>query len=116
MGRLAKQRYNYSMRILSGLFQCVLVLMLLSATALPVQADGDHYEATRLLKSGDILSLEVILKTIRLRYPGRILEVEIEKKEGVMVYELEIVGDDGVVHELDVDAKTGVILNSKRDH
>lgn len=90
-------------------------MMVLLSHVLIAQADSDHDEARRLLESGDVLSLEVILDKLRPRYSGKIIEVEIEREAGYIVYELEIVGDDGVVHELYIDAKTGDILRSKKD-
>jgi uncharacterized membrane protein YkoI len=41
--------------------------------------------------------------------------VELERKSNHIVYEVEIVGDDGIVHELYIDAKTGDVLHSKVD-
>ena len=79
------------------------------------QADNDHIEARQLYNAGEILSLEAILKKVRLTYPGRILEVELEKEDGLIVYELEILGEDGIIREVDIDAKTGKLLAEKED-
>lgn len=100
--------------ILNYILRAIIMVVLLGQTLI-VQADGDHDEARRLLESGDILSLEVILDKLQPRYPGRIIEVEIERKYGRIVYEIEIVGEDGVVHEVYVDAKTGDVLHSKKE-
>ena len=65
------------MRLLSAfLFQALIIMVLLGQMFI-AQAEGDHDEAKRLLKSSDILSLEVILEKLRPRYPGKILEVEL---------------------------------------
>ena len=42
-------------------------------------ADDDYIEARRLLDSGEILPLEVILGNVRQIFPGKVLEVELEK-------------------------------------
>jgi len=94
------------------LFTYMLILAL-PTTMLVAQAEEDHDEARRLLKSGEILSLEVILDKIRPRYPGKVIKVELEQSEQQLVYEVELVGTDGVVYELYIDPKTGEVLRSK---
>lgn len=79
------------------------------------QADGDHLEARRLLESGEILPLENILKHIKPSFPGKIIEIELERKNGYIVYELEILGEDGIVKEIFINAKTGELLPFKDD-
>lgn len=78
-------------------------------------ADDDHNEARRLLESGEVLSLEVIMAKLQPHYPGKVLKVELEKKSGKIIYEVEILGNDGVVRELYIDAKTADVLRSKVD-
>jgi uncharacterized membrane protein YkoI len=78
-------------------------------------ADDDYIEARRLLDSGEILPLEVILKNVRQIIPGKVLEVELEKENQQIVYEIEVLGDDGVITEIYINAKTGEPLFSKED-
>ena len=95
---------------------CALLLsfMMLSPQKVAM-ADDDYIEARRLLDSGEILSLEVILENVRQTYPGKVLEVELENEDQQIVYEMEILGDDGVIKEIYIDAKTGKQLFSKED-
>jgi len=79
-------------------------------------ADDDHIEARRLLDSGEILPLEVILKNVRQIFPGKVLEVELEKEDQQIVYEVEILGDDGVIKEIYINAKTGRLLFTKEEN
>ena len=44
---------------------------------------------------------------------GRVLEVEIERKAGRLIYEIEIVDEQGVVKEFVFDASNGDLLNEK---
>ena len=81
-----------------------------------VLADDDHIEARRLLDSGEILPLEVILKNVKQTHPGKILEVELDKEDGRIVYEVEILGKDGVVKEVYINAITGEVLFDKEDN
>ena len=78
-------------------------------------ADDDYIEARRLLDSGEILPLEIILKNVRQIFPGKVLEVELEKEDQQIVYELEILGDYGIIKKIYIDAKTGNQLFSKED-
>ena len=78
-------------------------------------ADDDYIEARRLLDSGEILPLEVILGNVRQIFPGKVLDVELEKEDRNIVYEIEVLGDNGVIEEIYIDAKTGKQLISKED-
>jgi uncharacterized membrane protein YkoI len=78
-------------------------------------ADDDHIEARRLLDSGKILPLEDILRNVRQISPGKVLDVELEKEDGQIVYEIEILGGNGVIKEVYIDAKTGKLLLTKED-
>ena len=95
------------MLILSGL--------LMSSTVHIVRADDDYIEAQRLRDEGEIMSLEEIMKNVRKTYPGRILELELEDEEGRIIYELEILGNDSIVREICIDAKSGELLSVEED-
>lgn len=95
-------------------------VFIISLTILPlsqfVQADDDDYiEAKRLLKAGEILPLEQILQKVRKSYPGKILEIELEKEDGYIIYEIEILASNGVVKELYINAKNGKLISIKED-
>ncbi|MBN0864542.1 PepSY domain-containing protein, partial [Pseudomonas aeruginosa] len=50
------------------------------------------------------------------RYAGaRLLEVELEEEDDVYVYEVELLTRDGVVRELELDARNGRILKDEED-
>jgi len=92
-----------------------LVPVLLLGQCINVLASGDHDEARRLLESGDIMPLEQILNRLRPEYPGKILEIELEQEDGRRVYEIEMLGNDGIVWELIIDARTGELLRNERE-
>ena len=95
---------------------CVLLVALMILSPIHVaKADDDYIEARRLLDSGEILPLEVILKNVRQIFPGKVLEIELEKEDKQIVYEIEILGDDGVIKEIYINAKTGKLLFTKED-
>lgn len=72
-------------------------------------------EVRKLKESGDIMPLEGLLKRVRQDYPGRVIEIELDEEDGRYVYELEIVDEDGIVWEIDLDARSGELLERERD-
>ena len=95
--------------------RALLVIIMILGPLHVTRADDDHIEARRLLDSGEILPLEVILNNVRQTFPGRILDVELEKEDSHIVYEVEILGEDGVVSEIYINARTGKVLSIKED-
>lgn len=93
----------------------ILAAMLILSPVHILQADDDHIEAKRLLNSGEIMALDDILKIIRQTFPGKLLEVELEIENGKIVYEIEILGADGIVKEVYINAKTGKLISIKED-
>ena len=75
----------------------------------------DHDEAYELLRSGEILPLEKILEISREQVQGRVLEVELEQEDELLIYELEVLDKQGIVWEIKVDAVTGVIIEREQD-
>ena len=91
----------------------LLLLMLSSITG--SLADDDHMEARRLVETGSILPFEQILDTVQKRWRGRILEVELERKWGAYVYEIELLDEQGSVWEMKIDAATGKFLKTEQE-
>lgn len=90
---------------------CLLVL----TPCIAVLADSDHMQARRLVETGSILPLEQVLKSVRGEWPGRILEVELERQRGGYIYEIEMLDAQGAVWELEVDAVTGRLLKTEQE-
>lgn len=88
---------------------------MLAGVSPAVLADNDHVEARRLLDSGEILSLEVILENVRQTHPGKIFEIELEREDGRIIYEAEILGENGIVEKIYIDARTGKLLTDRED-
>lgn len=94
--------------------QLIAGLLLVLSTAVP--ADQDHDTSKRLREAGKILSLEAIVDKYRQHYGGgRILEAELEFERGRYVYEIEFLGQDGRVRELEYDARTGELLDIEEE-
>ena len=105
--------YLNSMKPAFILFTTFLALLITSSISL---ADSDYLEARKLYESGKILSLEEIIEKVKTHHPGRILEAELENKSGQLIYELEILGKDGIVKEIYVNAETAEIIKTEIDH
>jgi uncharacterized membrane protein YkoI len=44
-----------------------------------------------------------------------VIETDLDREMGRYVYEIEVLDAQGVVWEMDLDAKTGEVIKSKRD-
>lgn len=75
--------------------------------------DGQSHDAdnaARSLKSGDIMALRDLARSVTGRYPGEIIGTEFKTKKNVPIYEFYILQKNGRVREVKVNAKTGRIL------
>lgn len=88
-----------------------LCLVFTSTALMAVDID----EVMRLKQSGEIMPLEDIIVKMRRDFPGRIIEIELERENGFYVYEIDYVDNNGYVWELELDAQTGDMLKLKRD-
>lgn len=89
----------------------LVLLLLLSASFLPLCAQPlrDHERARAAQARGEFVPLERILADAEQREPGTIIDVELDDAE----YEIEILRADGVVVELEYDAREGRFLESE---
>lgn len=92
-----------------------IVVLVLGVLALEAQArDLDQDEALRLRREGVIMPLEQLMQPALGRYPGAtLLEAELEEEDDVFVYEVELLTSDGIVRELELDARDGRILKDE---
>lgn len=79
----------------------------LAASSSSAFADSDHEQARRAVQAGEILPLPQILERVARRYPGQVLEVELERKGDRWVYELKVLQSDGRLIKMDIDARSG---------
>lgn len=93
--------------------QTFFLLLVLWTTGAIANEQEDHERARHLHQHGKILSLEQILKQVLAKKPGETLEVELENKDDRFIYEVEILGKDGIVRKLYFDAAKGTFLFEK---
>jgi len=101
---------------LSRVIASVLLLMLVLPG--PAFADDDHDDAERAwrgARSGEFLPFARLARIALERYPGRIVEAELDEDGGRVVYEIKILRPNGRVLEVELDARTGSILDVDED-
>ena len=92
------------------------VAAVLAATLINAVADDiGHEEARRLRKEGVILPLEEIVARASARWPGQVIETELEHEDGRYVYEIELLGTDARIREIEYDASTGEVIKFELD-
>ena len=84
----------------------VLVASTTSLFAVSAAAD-DSDEIRRLARDGRILTLEELLERHRDRIGGRLLDLDLERDDGRIIYEMEVIDDDGRIREIEIDAVSG---------
>lgn len=93
-------------------------LLLVSALAFSAEVLGDHLDhdsVKRLRDEGRILPMSEVMQRAALIQPGQLLEAELEQEDGRYVYEIRILDPAGRVHELELDAASGVLIESSYD-
>jgi len=77
--------------------------------------DINQDEAKTLRQEGLILPLEQILQAAQRVHPGRVIEVELEKKRDLYIYEVEISDSNGQVWEMKFNASDASLLSQEQD-
>ncbi|MGH7231730.1 MAG: PepSY domain-containing protein [Nitrospiraceae bacterium] len=99
----------------------VTAMMMAGALAGGCATGGDKYheegKAVDLVK-GARITIDQAIKTASENVPGTVVEAELEKKHGKTVWEVEVVGSDGKVTEVHIDAGSGHIIDTeaKKEH
>ncbi|WP_291612700.1 PepSY domain-containing protein [Bradyrhizobium sp.] len=71
--------------------------------------ERDHNLARQAVERGEIKPLAEILRIVRGKLPGEVTSVKLEREHGRLSYELRVVGAQGRLLEVHVDAATGEI-------
>lgn len=98
------------MKVIQGI-----ILLVMIFTAVDLTADDDNERARELLLKGDIISLDSLLPSIREHGDWQILEIELEQHDENVFYEVELLDEQGRVHKLKFDARTGQEMMAKQD-
>lgn len=107
----------HTMRPHSALLICAALATLALATALPCFATAkparsdDDRRAYELVRRGEFVALERLLDDALQRVPGKVIDIDLDDDE----YELKVLDADGVIWELEYDARSGRLLELERD-
>ena len=80
---------------------------------LPAWSGEEEGNPADLLKDAKI-TIDLAIKTALEKIPGMPVEAELEKKHGKTVWEVEIVGPDGKVTEVHIDAGSGKVIDTEK--
>ncbi|MFO8046826.1 MAG: PepSY domain-containing protein [Halomonas sp.] len=86
--------------------------LLLILTCLPPLAAGDNdwQDLHERVRSGQLVPLPSLLDWLEVHYEGQVLEVELEREDGRLVYEVEMLGPRGQRVEFEFDATNGQLI------
>jgi uncharacterized membrane protein YkoI len=112
--KITKAR-NIRKLIQSITYYWVSVFALVFVASTSLFADISQSAARKLRASGQIMPLEKIHEKANLIKSGKILETELEIKNGRYVYEVELLETTGLVWEIKLDAKTGELIELEED-
>lgn len=71
--------------------------------------DGDIAQLAKDAK----MTIDQAIKTAVEKVPGTVVEAELEKKHDKTVWEVEVLGADGAVTEVHIDAATGAVIDTE---
>ena len=97
------------MRTMGIITACVMGLLFTLGSSAWADKEG---KITDLVKDAKV-TVDQAIKTASEKVPGTVVEAELEKKHGKTVWEVEILGADGNVTEVHIDAATGVVIDTE---
>ena len=90
----------------------VLTLCLCGLVGHPVSASDhdDHDRARQAVQTGQVLPLPTVLERLQHQVPGQVLEVELEQKHGMWIYEIKLLTPAGQLTKVKLNAQTAQVL------
>ena len=67
-------------------------------------------DAREALRKGKVMPLTAILEIVAKRQPGTVIAVDLEPRPTGLIYEIDVITEDGRRRELRLDARSGEIL------
>lgn len=66
--------------------------------------------ALQALKSGEIRPLTDVLAVARDKLPGEVVKVELDRDDGIWVYEIKVLTESGKRREIEINAQTLAVI------
>ncbi|XSG80911.1 MAG: PepSY domain-containing protein [Methyloligella sp. ZOD6] len=89
----------------------MLAVLLMTPAVVRGDDEDDHEFARKAVEQGLVRPLAEIAAKVGEEIPGEIIEVELDREDGVYVYEFKILTEGGRLQEIEVDANTAEILD-----
>jgi uncharacterized membrane protein YkoI len=90
----------------------LLAISLIVGMSTVAMSDDKEGNIADLVKDAKVTA-EQAIKTAMDKVPGTVVEAELEKKHGKTVWEVEILGADGKVTEVHIDAAEGTVIDTE---
>jgi uncharacterized membrane protein YkoI len=91
-----------------------LALVAITTTAMADQGrgrSGDHDDALAAVGARQALPLTRIFQIAQTAVPGEIIEVELDREHDRLIYEVDILTSTGRLRQVEIDARTGEVLD-----
>ncbi len=92
----------------------VVWLALVSVVGMPAidaHAEADDWrDLHEEVRAGHFVPLPEVLDWLEAHYQGQVLGVDLERDDGVVLYEIEMIGPQGQVVEFEFDAASGELV------
>ena len=100
------------------LISSLLAALIAGGTTMPLAvAKDDKSECKRsqdcalqALKSGEIRPLTDVLAVARNKLPGEVIKVELDRDDGIWVYEIKVLTSSGKRREIEINAQTLAVI------
>jgi len=91
-------------------------ILILIISLLSIVSFADDRDSIRdTYKGKDLITLVQAIESLPTIESSRIIEVELEYDDDILIYEIERLEEMGIVREYKIDAKTGILLSVEID-
>jgi len=111
------QDHKFSMRYRTTLLTAISILINVGLVLLPVarpaafaHEEHDEDQAREALVQGEIVTLDRVVAGLGDIAPGEVCEIELERENGIWIYEFKVISPDGRMLEVRIDGKTGKLI------
>ncbi|MDR5904174.1 PepSY domain-containing protein [Franzmannia qiaohouensis] len=95
---------------LAGQRMVCAALLALALGGAPSTPADTHQPLHGEVRRGELVPLEQILDWLEAHYLGEVLEVELERDDGAVLYEIKMIGPQGQIVEFEFDAHSGQLM------
>lgn len=75
----------------------------------------DESKETVEMAAAAKVTIDQAIKTATEKIPGKVVEAELEKKHGMLVWEVEVVTAENKVMEVHIDAESGAVIDVEEE-